>query len=286
MEGDIQAAIAEHGIRNALLTSVAPTGTISLFADNVSSGLEPVFSFKHARAILMPDGKREDEEVSDYAYRLYRRIKGDGARGRRLRRCPRLSPKDHRSCRRCRNISTVPFPRPSIVPKPSSEDFKDVYARAYDMGCKGCHLPAERCDRLGPGRQGRAKRKRRSRRFLISAPTRNRGNFQGGRGDPASTLPAPDRPLDFAAGKGASKAKRTRRMARPLFSFLAITPESVTHGPDGRGRDQGDALPAPTSAKMVPRLGGDFSHCWRAARKRAKLSSPPGNPNLSQRSLY
>jgi ribonucleoside-diphosphate reductase alpha chain len=54
--GRAQAAIAEHGIRNALLTSIAPTGTISLFADNVSSGLEPVFSFTYTRHVLMPDG--------------------------------------------------------------------------------------------------------------------------------------------------------------------------------------------------------------------------------------
>ena len=96
MEGDIQAAIAEHGIRNALLTSVAPTGTISLFADNVSSGLEPVFGFKHTRAVLMPDGEREEEEIFDYAYRLYRRIKGDGAPlTDAFVDARRLSPKDH-----------------------------------------------------------------------------------------------------------------------------------------------------------------------------------------------
>ena len=53
---DVQDAIAQHGIRNALLTSIAPTGTISLFADNVSSGLEPVFSFNYTRNVLMPDG--------------------------------------------------------------------------------------------------------------------------------------------------------------------------------------------------------------------------------------
>ena len=52
LDEDTRAAIAEHGIRNALLTSVAPTGTISLFADNVSSGLEPVFSFNYKRHVL------------------------------------------------------------------------------------------------------------------------------------------------------------------------------------------------------------------------------------------
>jgi hypothetical protein len=60
-----------------LLTSVAPTGTISLFADNVSSGLEPVFSFIYSRNVMMPDGSRREEEVSDYAYRLFRRAFGE-----------------------------------------------------------------------------------------------------------------------------------------------------------------------------------------------------------------
>ena len=50
-----------HGIRNALLTSIAPTGTISLFAGNVSSGIEPIFSTSYERKILMPDGSRRSE---------------------------------------------------------------------------------------------------------------------------------------------------------------------------------------------------------------------------------
>src|SRR3546814_6933795 len=59
LDPDVQAAIAEHGIRNALVTSVAPTGTISLLADNISSGLEPVFSFTYRRRILQADGSRD-----------------------------------------------------------------------------------------------------------------------------------------------------------------------------------------------------------------------------------
>src|SRR5271163_3087907 len=54
LDPDVRAQIARHGVRNALLTSVAPTGTISLFADNVSSGIEPVFSFRSLRTVLMP----------------------------------------------------------------------------------------------------------------------------------------------------------------------------------------------------------------------------------------
>src|SRR5215471_4356785 len=60
LDEEVHARIAEAGIRNALLTSVAPTGTISLFADNVSSGIEPVFSFRHTRNVLMPDGTRRE----------------------------------------------------------------------------------------------------------------------------------------------------------------------------------------------------------------------------------
>ena len=65
-------AIASHGIRNALLTSIAPTGTISLFADNVSSGVEPVFAHSFTRKVTNPDGSKRDELVEDYAIRLYR----------------------------------------------------------------------------------------------------------------------------------------------------------------------------------------------------------------------
>src|SRR3546814_4997309 len=71
---------SDLGIRNALVTSIAPTGTISLFADNVSSGIEPVFSYSYMRDVLLPYGARRQEQVSHYAYRLYRRLHGeDGA---------------------------------------------------------------------------------------------------------------------------------------------------------------------------------------------------------------
>jgi len=138
---EVRAEIAQKGIRNALLTSVAPTGTISLFADNVSSGIEPIFSFRHTRNVLMPNGTRREEEVADYAYRLFRRLKGE------LAPLPDyfvdaqvLTPEDHvvmqatvqkhidSSISKTINVpAEIPFDR-----------FKDVYRQAYALGCKGC----------------------------------------------------------------------------------------------------------------------------------------------------
>ena len=60
-DNDVRANIAEHGIRNALLTSIAPTGTISIFEDNVSSGLDTVFAFTYRRHVNMTDGNRREE---------------------------------------------------------------------------------------------------------------------------------------------------------------------------------------------------------------------------------
>ncbi|MEK9755226.1 MAG: ribonucleoside-diphosphate reductase, adenosylcobalamin-dependent, partial [Rhodospirillaceae bacterium] len=141
LDADVRDAIAQHGIRNALLTSIAPTGTISLFADNVSSGLEPVFSFTYRRHVLMPDGSRREEEVSDYAYRLYRRIKGEhapltdafvDAQG--------LSPYDHLVMQAAvqKYIDSSISKTINVPESIDFADFKDVYAQAYELGCKGC----------------------------------------------------------------------------------------------------------------------------------------------------
>ena len=73
----IRQAIAAHGIRNSHLLAIAPTGTISLaFAGNASGGIEPPFSWGYVRKKRMPDGTRKEYAVEDYAYRLYRHLKG------------------------------------------------------------------------------------------------------------------------------------------------------------------------------------------------------------------
>ncbi|MDP7234017.1 MAG: adenosylcobalamin-dependent ribonucleoside-diphosphate reductase, partial [Alphaproteobacteria bacterium] len=79
LEQEVRQAIADHGLRNAVITSVAPTGTVSLLADNVSSGIEPVYAFTFQRTMLMPDGSNRSLAVSDHAYRQYREMFGEEA---------------------------------------------------------------------------------------------------------------------------------------------------------------------------------------------------------------
>jgi ribonucleoside-diphosphate reductase alpha chain len=141
LPADIRDAIAEHGIRNALVTSIAPTGTISLLADNVSSGIEPVFSYRFTRALLMPDGSHRDREVVDYAAAAWWAEHGEEAELPDYFVDSRtLAPEAHivmqaavqkyidSSISKTVNLpNDIPF-----------EDFKDVYLKAYDLGCKGC----------------------------------------------------------------------------------------------------------------------------------------------------
>ncbi|RJE81109.1 adenosylcobalamin-dependent ribonucleoside-diphosphate reductase [Paracoccus sp. JM45] len=140
MDKDVRDAIAKHGIRNALLTSIAPTGTISLYAGNVSSGIEPVFAYAYTRKVLQKDGSRTEEEVVDYAVQMWRDLKGDTALPDYFVNAQTLAPKDHVAMQAAAqewvdsSISkTINCPEDI-----SFEEFKDVYMSAWDLGCKGC----------------------------------------------------------------------------------------------------------------------------------------------------
>jgi len=141
LDQDVRDAISKHGIRNALLTSIAPTGTISIFADNVSSGLEPVFSFRYTRNVLQPDGTRREEDVSDYAYRLFRRLKGEAAPlPEYFVGAQQLAPSDHVVMQAVvqRYVDSSISKTINVPADFPLEQFKDVYLQAYELGCKGC----------------------------------------------------------------------------------------------------------------------------------------------------
>jgi ribonucleoside-diphosphate reductase alpha chain len=141
LDEDVREAIAKHGMRNGLLTSIAPTGTISIFADNVSSGLEPVFSFSYTRNILLPDGTRQAEEVSDHAYRLFRRLKGENTPlTEAFVDAQSLTPADHVIMQAAvqKFVDSAISKTINVPVELPFEDFKDIYTLAYESGCKGC----------------------------------------------------------------------------------------------------------------------------------------------------
>ncbi|HEU0223095.1 MAG TPA: adenosylcobalamin-dependent ribonucleoside-diphosphate reductase, partial [Paracoccaceae bacterium] len=138
---DVRAAIAQHGIRNALLTSIAPTGTISLYAGNVSSGIEPVFAYAYSRKVLQPDGSRIEEEVVDYAVQLYRRMHGEEAElPDYFVNAQTLPPLAHvRMQAAAQKWVDSSISKTINCPEDISfDEFKDVYLAAWDQGCKGC----------------------------------------------------------------------------------------------------------------------------------------------------
>jgi ribonucleoside-diphosphate reductase alpha chain len=140
MDEDVKQAVHKFGIRNALLTSIAPTGTISLYAGNVSSGIEPVFAYSYTRKVLQNDGSHVEEEVVDYAVQLWRDKFGDAPLPDFFVSAQNLTPADHVKMQAAAqkwvdsSISkTINCPEDI-----SFDDFKEVYIQAYDTGCKGC----------------------------------------------------------------------------------------------------------------------------------------------------
>lgn len=132
--------IKKHGIRNSHLTSIAPTGTISLYAGNVSSGIEPIFALSYDRKVLQPDGTKTTQTVEDYAVAAWTENGGLEELPHYFVTAQDLPPEAHLVMQ----AALQPWIDSSIsktinLPEDISfEDFKNVYQQAYDLGCKGC----------------------------------------------------------------------------------------------------------------------------------------------------
>lgn len=142
MPDTIRESIRRHGIRNSHLISIAPTGTISLLAQNISSGIEPVYDFQFNRRILNLEGNYDTFHVRDYAYRqwLHSEVRKNGFLPAFFVSATELRPIDHLDMQ----AALQPYVDSAIsktinVPEDFPFDsFKNLYQEAYRLGLKGC----------------------------------------------------------------------------------------------------------------------------------------------------
>ena len=140
LDDETRGIIAKHGLRNGCLTSIAPTGTTSLLAGNVSSGIEPVFAYSYTRKILQPDGTKREEKVEDYAIRVWRALKGDEEPPASLFvSAQTLSPSDHLTMQAAAQaLIDSSISKTVNCPEDITFDaFADIYVEGYHLGCKG-----------------------------------------------------------------------------------------------------------------------------------------------------
>jgi ribonucleoside-diphosphate reductase alpha chain len=136
----LRGRVLVHGIRNMLLTSIAPTGTISLYAGNVSSGIEPIFAMSYTRKVLEKDGSKREERVEDYAARKWRERHGDAPYPESFVTAQTLLPSEHVAMQAAAQkwIDSSISKTVNLPEDISFTEFKDVYSLAYNLGCKGC----------------------------------------------------------------------------------------------------------------------------------------------------
>ena len=138
---DIQDGIARHGIRNSHLTAIAPAGTISLLANNISSGLEPVFALRYERKVLNQDGATCTFELTDYAWRLWRELHGPSAPlPPAFLQAHEIPPRAHLAMQAALQLYVDSSISKTInVPEDYPfANFKDIYRLAFEQGLKGC----------------------------------------------------------------------------------------------------------------------------------------------------
>jgi ribonucleoside-diphosphate reductase alpha chain len=140
LDAETRGLIAKHGLRNGCLTSIAPTGTTSLLAGNVSSGVEPVFAYAYARKVRQPDGSSREEAVEDYALAVWKRLFGDAPPPpETFVSAQTLTPADHLRMQAAAQAQ-IDSSISKTVNCPADiafDAFADIYREGYRLGCKG-----------------------------------------------------------------------------------------------------------------------------------------------------
>lgn len=137
---EVRELIQTHGIRNALLTSIAPTGTISLYAGNVSGGIEPIFALQYDRKILQKDGSHTKQTVKNWSVRKWEEENPGVPLPDSFVTAQTLSPIDHIKMQEVaqKYIDSSISKTVNVPETISFDDFANVYLEAYNRGCKGC----------------------------------------------------------------------------------------------------------------------------------------------------
>jgi ribonucleoside-diphosphate reductase alpha chain len=130
LSSDVRQLVTEKGVRNSHLTSIAPTGTISMTADNVSSGIEPVFAYQVERVYMGRDGA-EKVLLEDYGVRFL------GVRGRKA---SEVTIDEHLAVLEVatRWVDSAVSKTLNVPADTPWDQFKDIYFRAWRFGAKGC----------------------------------------------------------------------------------------------------------------------------------------------------
>ena len=140
MPPDIVEGVARNGLRNSHLLAVAPTGSISLLANNVSSGLEPVFGLTARRRILQPDGSYATHTVEDYAWARWRTTHADEPAPAHFRTARDIDPGDHLAMQAAVQplVDQAISKTINVAADYPFGDFQRLYREAWKLGLKGC----------------------------------------------------------------------------------------------------------------------------------------------------
>lgn len=142
LPADIRDGISRNGIRNSHLIAIAPTGSISLLANNVSSGIEPVFAASYCRNVLGADGTPQVFDLVDYAVALWARTRSKSSPllPPAFRSATDLSPDQHLLMQAALQpfVDNAISKTINIASDCPFDDFRGIYEAAYDLGLKGC----------------------------------------------------------------------------------------------------------------------------------------------------
>ena len=141
LPGDIRDGIAAHGIRNSHLTAIAPCGTISLLAGNVSSGIEPVFDWRLRRRVLGLDGCYREQMLEDHAFHLWRQSRqGEQELPEAFVSAQTLVPHAHVRMQAAlqSHVDNAISKTVNVPVDYPFEQFADLYRQSHALGLKGC----------------------------------------------------------------------------------------------------------------------------------------------------